>query len=138
MSERSSHRDVRYSPGGKGYPIALAAAGINEALAIVAGRWKSEILFALFDKSVLRFSELERAVAGITQKVLTQQLRELERDGMVVRAVHAAVPPRVEYRLTEIGQAICPALDALLQWVQFRRDALAASDRDGRALQATD
>jgi DNA-binding HxlR family transcriptional regulator len=127
---------VRYSPGGKGYPIALAAAGVNEALAIVAGRWKPEILFALFDKSVLRFSELERTVAGITQKVLTQQLRELERDGMVVRVVHAAVPPRVEYRLTETGQAICPALDALLQWVQFRRDALATSDRETQEQEA--
>jgi DNA-binding HxlR family transcriptional regulator len=118
---------VRYPPGGKGYPIALAASGLNEALAIIAGRWKSEILFALFDKSVMRFSELERAVEGITQKVLTQQLRELERDGMIARTVHAAVPPRVEYRLTVTGAAICPALDALLQWVQFRSDALAAS-----------
>lgn len=124
MTESSSHRDVRYTPGGKGYPIALAASGVNEALAIIAGRWKSEILFALFDKSVLRFSELERAVEGITQKVLAQQLRELERDGMVVRTVHAAIPPRVEYRLTEAGAAICPALDALLQWVQLRRDTL--------------
>jgi DNA-binding HxlR family transcriptional regulator len=91
---------------------------------------QSEILFALFDKTVLRFSELERAVENITQKVLTQQLRELERDGMVERTVHAAVPPRVEYRLTASGRAICPALDALLQWVQLRRDAL-ASGRDG-------
>jgi DNA-binding HxlR family transcriptional regulator len=124
VTESSSHRDVRYTPGGKGYPIALAASGVNEALAIIAGRWKSEILFALFDKSVLRFSELERAVEGITQKVLAQQLRELERDGMVVRTVHAAIPPRVEYRLTEAGAAICPALDALLQWVQLRRDTL--------------
>jgi DNA-binding HxlR family transcriptional regulator len=118
---------VRYPPGGKGYPIALAASGVNEALAIIAGRWKPEILFALFDRSVLRFSELERAVDGVTQKVLTEQLRELERDGMIVRAVHAAVPPRVEYRLTEAGAAICPALDAVLRWVQFRRDTLRAS-----------
>ena len=129
MSDASSHRDVRYPPGGKGYPIALAAVGVNEALAVISGRWKSEILFALFDKSVLRFSELERAVEGITQKVLTQQLRELERDGMVGRNVHAAVPPRVEYRLTAVGDAICPALDALLQWVQLRRDALGAVSR---------
>ena len=77
----------------------------------------------------MRFSELGRAVKGITQKVLTQQLRELERDGIVVRSVHAAVPPRVEYRLTEVGDAICPALDALLQWVQLRRDALSAVRR---------
>lgn len=126
MSDLSSHGNVRYPPGGKGYPISLAASGLNEALAIIAGRWKPEILFALFDKTVLRFSELERTVEGITQKVLTQQLRELERDGMVLRAVHAAVPPRVEYRLTEVGAEICPALDALLQWVQLRRDALGA------------
>lgn len=132
MSEASSHRDVRYPPGGKGYPIALAATGVNEAIAIIGGRWKSEILFALFDKTVLRFSELERAVAGITQKVLTQQLRELEHDGMIVRTVHAAIPPRVEYRLTEAGAAICPALDALLQWVQFRRDTLNSLGRATR------
>jgi len=129
MSDASSHRDVRYPPGGKGYPIALAAIGVNEALAVISGRWKSEILFALFDKRVLRFSEIERAVEGITQKVLTQQLRELERDGMVARSVHAAVPPRVEYQLTEVGDAICPALDALLQWVQLRGDALSAVRR---------
>ena len=108
---------------------ALNTVGGPNTSAVISGRWKSEILFALFDKSVLRFSELERAVEGITQKVLTQQLRELEHDGMVARKVHAAVPPRVEYRLTEIGDAICPALDALLQWVQLRRDALGAVHR---------
>ena len=129
MDDASSHHDVRYPPGGKGYPIALAAIGINEVLAVISGRWKSEILFALFDKRVLRFSEIERAVEGITQKVLTQQLRELEHDGIVSRSVHAAVPPRVEYRLTEVGLAICPALDALLQWVQLRRDALSSARR---------
>jgi DNA-binding HxlR family transcriptional regulator len=69
---------------------------------------------------VLRFSDLERAIPGVTQKMLAQQLRQLERDGMVRRIVHAQVPPKVEYALTPWGQALCPALDALLTWRETR------------------
>jgi DNA-binding HxlR family transcriptional regulator len=94
----------------------MAAAGVTDALAIIDGRWKLVILFHLFGGKVLRFSELERAIAGVSQKMLTQQLRQLERDGVVERIVYAEVPPRVEYRLTDWGQSLCPALDALLSW----------------------
>ncbi len=80
------------------------------------------ILFHLFGGKVLRFSELERGIAGISQKMLTQQLRQLEDDGIVRRIVHQQVPPKVEYRLTEWGQALCPALDALLTWAASRPD----------------
>ena len=87
---------------------------------MLEGRWKLVILFHLFGGKVLRFSELERAVAGISQKMLIQQLRQMEGDGIVRRVVYHQVPPKVEYRLTEWGQALCPALDALLGWAAER------------------
>ena len=97
-----------------------AAEGIERALAFLKGRWKLVILFQLFGGKVLRFSQLEQAITGISQKMLTQQLREMERDGLLRRVAHAEVPPRVEYSLTEWGQSLCPALDALLSWKERR------------------
>jgi DNA-binding HxlR family transcriptional regulator len=97
-----------------------AAIGIDQAIASLRGRWKLVILFHLFGGKVLRFSDLERAIPEITQKMLAQQLRQLERDGMVRRIVHAQVPPKVEYALTPWGQALCPALDGLLTWHAMR------------------
>ncbi len=101
----------------------MAASGIEAAFRILEGRWKMMIIFHLFDRSVLRFSELERAIPGVSQKMLIQQLRELERDGVVERTVYPQVPPKVEYRLTPWGQAMCPALDALLEWATARPSA---------------
>ena len=72
-------------------------------------------------RQALRFSDLERAISGISQKMLTQQLRQMESDGIVHRIVHHQVPPKVEYGLTDWGQALCPALDALLSWAGQRR-----------------
>src|ERR1700687_771138 len=96
----------------------IAAAGGGEALNVLEGRWKLIILFYLFRDGTLRLSELERAIPGITQKMLIQQLRSLERDGVVSRLVHPVVPPKVEYSLTPRGQDLCPALDELLYWAQ--------------------
>jgi len=90
---------------------------------MLEGRWKLVILFHLFGGKTLRFSDLERAMPGVSQKMLAQQLRQLERDGIVARTVHAEVPPRVEYRLTDWGQSLCPALDQLLTWAEARSDA---------------
>ncbi len=89
-------------------------------LRILEGRWKLVILFQLFDDNVLRFSELERAIPSISQKMLIQQLRQLERDGVVRRIVYHQVPPKVEYGLTDWGQALCPALDEMLKWAASR------------------
>lgn len=100
------------------YTPDLAAEGVQDVLRVLEGRWKLVILFQLFGGKVLRFSELERAIPGISQKMLIQQLRQLETDGVVVRVVHHQVPPKVEYHLTEWGQALCPALDALLLWAE--------------------
>jgi len=97
---------------------ASAAAGIEHAIGMLEGRWKLLILFHLFGGKTLRYSDLERAISGVSQKMLAQQLRQLERDGIVGRVVHPEVPPRVEYHLTEWGQSLCPALDTLLTWAE--------------------
>jgi DNA-binding HxlR family transcriptional regulator len=99
----------------------MAASGVEEAFRMLEGRWKMVILFQLFARPVLRFSELERAIPAVSQKMLIQQLRDLERDGIVEREVYPQVPPKVEYRLTEWGQALCPALDELLEWAALRK-----------------
>jgi DNA-binding HxlR family transcriptional regulator len=99
---------------------ASAAAGIEQAIGMLEGRWKLVILFHLFGGKTLRFSDLDRAIPGISQKMLTQQLRQLERDRMVTRIVHPSVPPKVEYHLTEWGQSLCPALDQLLTWAEHQ------------------
>ncbi|WP_144641012.1 winged helix-turn-helix transcriptional regulator [Bordetella genomosp. 13] len=111
----------------KSYTPETAAIGVEEALRFIDGRWKLLILFHLFDGKVQRYSDLERLIPGISQKMLAQQLRQLEADGLVSRTVYPQVPPKVEYRLTEWGQALCPALDAMLNWTE-QRDAHAARD----------
>jgi DNA-binding HxlR family transcriptional regulator len=96
----------------------IAASGVEVALKVLGGRWKLIILFYLFRDGTLRLSELERAIPGISQKMLIQQLRSLERHGVVSRLVHPVVPPKVEYSLTPCGQDLCPPLDELLYWAQ--------------------
>lgn len=84
-------------------------------LRIIGGRWKIPILYHL-SAGTKRFSELQRAVEGITQKMLTQQLRELERDGIVHRRVYPQVPPRVEYSLTTLGRSLQPVVETMCRW----------------------
>jgi DNA-binding HxlR family transcriptional regulator len=118
----STHEKVSDLPASERpeYTPISAARGIEQALEFVEGRWKLLILFHLFGGKVLRFSDLERAIPAISQKMLAQQLRQLEADGVVQRTVHNQVPPKVEYYLTTWGQALCPALDALLRWAEMR------------------
>jgi DNA-binding HxlR family transcriptional regulator len=85
------------------------------ALAVIGGRWKVPILWTLY-ASTHRFGELSRQLTGITQKMLTQQLRELETDGLVHRKVYPEVPPRVEYSLTPLGRSLEPVLRSLTDW----------------------
>src|ERR1700747_259394 len=120
-----THKKVRYSPKSKGkeYTAVTAAQDVERAFKVVEGRWKLLILFHLFAGKGLRFSELERAIPAISQKMLIQQLRQMENDGMVRRIVHHQVPPKVEYGLTDWGQALCPALCALLKWAGLRKMA---------------
>ncbi len=98
-----------------------AAIDLEIILKRLEGRWKLVILFQLFDGQVRRFSDLERLIPGISQKMLAQQLRQLEAEGLVLRTVHPEQPPRVDYRLSDWGQRLCPALDALMSWDE-RRD----------------
>jgi len=118
---------VRYLPESKSEALTplSAASGVENVLRILEGRWKLVILFHLFGGKVLRFSDLERAIPAISQKMLIQQLRQMEADGIVRRIVHHQVPPKVEYCLTDWGQALCPALDALLKWAALREPAQA-------------
>ncbi|MAM06074.1 MULTISPECIES: winged helix-turn-helix transcriptional regulator [Hyphomonas] len=98
------------------YTPLSAAEGVEAALRVLEGRWKILILFHLFGERLMRFSDLERAIPTVSQKMLIQQLRKLEADGLVRRIVHPEVPPRVEYCLTDWGEKLRPALDALLLW----------------------
>lgn len=96
------------------------------AVAVLGGAWKPSILHALREREVLRFGELGRLLGNPAPRVLTRQLRELEEDGLISRAVYAEVPPRVEYRLTELGNGAQGLLDAMAEWgVQY---AAAATD----------
>ncbi|MEL7670471.1 helix-turn-helix domain-containing protein [Methanobacterium sp.] len=87
------------------------AAAIDE----IGGKWKPLILWALKDQT-LRFSEINRELSAITQRMLTKQLRELERDDLVNRKVYAEVPPKVEYSLTAKGKSVIPILKSLCDW----------------------
>lgn len=135
-----THEKVRYSPEGKPAPAhtrETAAEGVEQALKLLEGRWKLIILFHLFGGRTLRFSDLERAIPGVSQKMLIQQLRQMEQDGIVTRTVHHQVPPKVEYALTDWGQALCPALDALLTWAG-QREALSVTAGGLESRTATD
>jgi DNA-binding HxlR family transcriptional regulator len=87
---------------------------------IIGGKWKPSILFFLQGK-VRRFSELQRLLSGPTKKMLTQQLRELERDDIISRKVYAQVPPRVEYALTRHGESLRPILRLMSHWGKKHR-----------------
>jgi DNA-binding HxlR family transcriptional regulator len=100
------------------------AAATSEALRVLEGKWKIVVIFQLFAaKTPLRFSELERRVEGVNQKMLIQQLKQLEKDGIVTRTVYPHVPPKVEYALSEAGLALGPSIEALVDWALMRRAA---------------
>lgn len=88
---------------------------VEAAVGLIDGKWKSVILFHLLDRT-LRFGELSRILASVTPRMLTNQLRELEEDGLVVRTVYPQVPPKVEYSLSPLGRTMEPVLLALKAW----------------------
>jgi DNA-binding HxlR family transcriptional regulator len=98
----------------------LCASRLEDMLRCIDGRWKMPILAHLSGEETMRFSDLERAIPQASQKMLTQHLRELERDKIVTRTVYPQVPPRVEYRLTDQGKALRPVFLSLLDWADAR------------------
>ncbi|MEU6546727.1 helix-turn-helix domain-containing protein [Streptomyces sp. NPDC046859] len=106
--------------------------GVDAALDVVSGKWKGLILWELDEHGVRRFAELRRALPGVSEKMLTQHLRELEEDDLVHRKVYAEVPPRVEYSLTEHGRTLNQALGALGAWgtERIRREGFEQVDVD--------
>ncbi|MBD2492854.1 helix-turn-helix domain-containing protein [Nostoc sp. FACHB-280] len=88
---------------------------VETTLKVIGGRWKVLIIRELIT-GVKRFGELQRSLPGITQKMLTQQLREMEEDGIVHRQVYAEIPPKVEYSLTNLGESLKPILYAMHDW----------------------
>jgi DNA-binding HxlR family transcriptional regulator len=99
---------------------------IMAAIAMISDKWKVLIIYRLCE-GTMRFNELMRSLQGITQRVLTQQLRELEADGLVSRKIYAEVPPRVEYSLTKLGRTLLPALEKLEQWARKNSSQLIAA-----------
>jgi DNA-binding HxlR family transcriptional regulator len=91
---------------------------VEAALDVIGGKWKVVILFYLTNKGTHRFAELRRKILGVSERMLTQQLRELEVDGIVHREVYPEVPPRVEYSLTEYGKTLRPITQAMCDWGQ--------------------
>lgn len=98
----------------------------RQALDLIADRWTALVIGLLEDKP-MRFSELQRGIGGISQKMLSQTLRQLERNGLVTRTVYAEVPPRVEYALTPLGMTLCPPLAAIREWAETYIDEIAAA-----------
>lgn len=90
---------------------------VEATLDIIGGKWKSIILFRVLENT-RRFSELHRLLPSLTQRILTNQLRELERDGLIARKVYAEVPPKVEYSITAFGKTLEPVLLSLTLWAE--------------------
>ncbi|WP_310394830.1 helix-turn-helix domain-containing protein [Hymenobacter sp.] len=97
---------------------------ITAALDVLGGKWKVFALSQLAQHGTLRFGKLQKLIPNVTQKMLTQQLRELEEAGLVAREIFAEVPPRVEYRLTAHGLTLHPVLGALRNWGELHREVL--------------
>ena len=105
---------------------------VREVLDRVGDKW-SVMVIVLLGQRTHRFNELHRAIEGISQRMLTLTVRALERDGLVSRTVHASVPPRVDYELTELGRTLLVPLAALTEWADTHRgDIRAARDRHDR------
>ena len=101
--------------GASGVAPATTHCPVEATITLIGGKYKSLILWKLVD-GTLRFSQLRREVPGATPKMLTQQLRELESDGLIKRKVYPEVPPKVEYSLTDFGKSIRPVLEAMYGW----------------------
>ncbi len=102
--------------GKSGSEGAVAPCPIEAALGMMGSKWKVLVLRELFRGGVKRFNELSRGIGGITQKMLSQQLKQMERDGLIIRRAYPEVPPRVEYSLTPVGRSLRPVMSSIYEW----------------------
>ena len=107
---------------GSAHEVAAFRKTVRRAVAIIGGKWKLEILW-LLNQRMHRFNELRRAIPGVTQHMLTAQLRELEADGLVRRTIYPQIPPRVEYEITYEARRLQPVFEALFVWASEPRPA---------------
>ena len=101
----------------------------REVLDRIGDKWTA-LIIGLLEEGTMRFSDIKRRIGGISQKMLTQTLRHLERDGLITRTVYPEVPPRVEYTLTPLGQTLTQALSAIRHWAEANINDITAAQRD--------
>jgi len=101
--------------------LSLGCSSVKVTLDVIGGKWKPLIMY-LLSIETLRFSELQRNIVSITQKMLTEELRELERDGLISRKVYPQVPPKVEYSITKYGRTLLPVLESMSDWGKVHRN----------------
>lgn len=101
----------------------------QRVLETIADKWSVIVIYALSKQETRRYSELQRIIGGISQKMLTQTLRKLERDGLVERHVYPVVPPKVEYSLTPLGKTLTELLRAICKWAEVHLDEIEAARR---------
>jgi DNA-binding HxlR family transcriptional regulator len=106
------------------------ACPISPVVEIVFSRWTTPILWTLHKYGRQRYVELERQIATIAPKVLTERLRQMERDGLVVRTYHAEIPPRVEYEISELGRSLAPLFATLVEWSTANLEQVKKSRQD--------
>lgn len=108
----------------------------RQVLDRIADRWTALVILALSEKT-MRYGQLQRRIDGVSQKMLTQTVRSLERDGMLVRKIHAVIPPMVEYSLTPLGRSLIKPLDAIKDWAESHLpELLAARKKSGSRTEA--
>jgi DNA-binding HxlR family transcriptional regulator len=109
----------------------------RQVLNRIGDRWTT-LVIGLLENGPMRFSALQRNIGGVSQKMLTQTLRTLERDGLVIRTVYAEVPPRVQYELTPLGETLCAPIRAIHQWAETHIEAVshAQAEYDARENEA--
>lgn len=130
-SSTGQHRDVPPQPPGDmggDEPDDEVCRQVLRILALIGDKWSILVIGQLRDRT-LRFSELHRAVTGISQRMLTLTLRQLERDGLLTRTVHPSVPPRVDYALTALGTTLLDSVAALAEWATTHRQEINSNRR---------
>lgn len=124
---KTSTQSTRRQPSG--LPNPRVETLVNEIIGRVADKWTMLLLEVLAENGEMRFSQLTRHVPGISQKMLTQTLRQMERDGLLVRTIHPVIPPKVEYRLTRLGMSLGEAFCGVWIWVEENLEAIEKARR---------